>query len=34
MKKPFFPITVIEGSDEPWDEECFGPVFKLFRAEN
>ena len=20
MKKPFFPITVIEGSDEVWDE--------------
>lgn len=34
MKKPFFPITVIEGSDETWDEELFGPVFQLFRANN
>ena len=32
MKKPFFPITVIEGSDEVWDEELFGPVYQLFRA--
>ena len=32
MKKPFFPITVIEGSDEIWDEELFGPVYQLFRA--
>ena len=31
MAKPFFPITVIEGSDETWDEELFGPVFQLFR---
>ncbi len=34
MKRPFFPITVIEGSDEVWDEELFGPVYQLFRAEN
>jgi succinate-semialdehyde dehydrogenase / glutarate-semialdehyde dehydrogenase len=34
MTKPFFPITVIEGSDEPWDEELFGPIFQLFRIEN
>ena len=34
MEKPFFPITVIEGSDEPWDEELFGPCFQLFRAED
>lgn len=34
MKAPFFPITVIEGSDEPWDEELFGPVFQLFRIED
>ena len=34
MKKPFFPITVIEGSDETWDEELFGPVFQLFRADS
>lgn len=33
MQKPFFPITVIEGSEEVWDEECFGPVFKLFKAD-
>jgi acyl-CoA reductase-like NAD-dependent aldehyde dehydrogenase len=34
MKKPFFPITVIEGSNEVWDEELFGPVYKLYRADN
>jgi succinate-semialdehyde dehydrogenase/glutarate-semialdehyde dehydrogenase len=34
MTKPFFPITVIEGCDETWDEELFGPVFQLFRVEN
>lgn len=34
MTKPFFPLTVIEASDEVWDVECFGPVFKLFKAEN
>jgi succinate-semialdehyde dehydrogenase/glutarate-semialdehyde dehydrogenase len=34
MVKPFFPITVIEGSDEPWDEELFGPIFQLFRIED
>ena len=34
MKRPFFPITVIEGSNEVWDEELFGPVFQLFRADN
>lgn len=34
MQKPFFPITVIEGSDETWDEELFGPVYQLFRAED
>ena len=34
MQKPFFPITVIEGSDETWDQELFGPVFQLFRADN
>ena len=35
MKKPFFPITVIEGSDtEVWDEEIFGPVYQLFKAKD
>jgi acyl-CoA reductase-like NAD-dependent aldehyde dehydrogenase len=34
MKRPFFPITVIEGSDEVWNEELFGPVFQLFKAED
>lgn len=34
MARPFFPITVIEGSDETWDEELFGPVFQLFRIDN
>lgn len=34
MVKPFFPITVIEGSDQLWDEELFGPCFQLFRAED
>jgi acyl-CoA reductase-like NAD-dependent aldehyde dehydrogenase len=32
MKKPHFPITVIEGTDETWDMELFGPCFQLFRA--
>jgi len=32
-KKPFFPITVYEGDpDNPYNEELFGPVFKLFKA--
>ena len=34
MKKPLFPITVIEGTDETWDEELFGPCYQLFRAES
>ena len=34
MKKPLFPITVIERTNEVWDEELFGPVFQLFRADN
>ena len=34
MKKPFFPITVIEGTDQTWDQELFGPVFQLFKADS
>lgn len=34
MKKPFYPITVIEGTDEVYDHELFGPVFSLFKAKN
>lgn len=34
-QKPFFPITVIEGTDsEVYDDETFGPVFTIFKAEN
>jgi acyl-CoA reductase-like NAD-dependent aldehyde dehydrogenase len=32
MKKPFFPITVIEGSDEIYDQELFGPIYQIFKA--
>ena len=34
VQRPFFPITVIEGTDEEYDHEMFGPVFSLFKAEN
>ena len=34
MKKPFYPITLIEGSEEIFDEELFGPVYTFFKAEN
>lgn len=34
MKTPFFPITVIEGTNDIWDQECFGPVFQLFKADD
>lgn len=34
MKKPFFPITVIECAKEEWDEELFGPVYLLYKADN
>lgn len=33
--KPLFPITVIEASPkEPFDEELFGPIFPLFKADS
>jgi hypothetical protein len=32
IEKPFFPITVIEGTEEVFDEEMFGPVWTLYRA--
>lgn len=34
VKKPFFPFTVIEGTDEVYDHETFGPVFTLFCAQD
>ena len=34
ISKPFFPITVVEGNDEPYNHETFGPVFTLLKAEN
>jgi len=34
MKKPFFPITVIEGNENIYDQETFGPIFSLFEAKN
>jgi len=36
VKKPFFPITVVEGGDgkEIYDEEMFGPVFTLYKAKD
>ena len=34
MKKPFFPITVIEAPNQEWDEELFGPVFQLFKVKS
>lgn len=34
MKRPFFPITVIEAAKEGWDEELFGPCFTLYKAES
>ena len=34
MKRPFFPITVIEAANEEWDEELFGPCFQLFKVDS
>lgn len=34
IEKPFFPITVIEGTEEVFDEEMFGPVWTLYRAKD
>ena len=34
MKKPFFPITVIQSPNEEWDQELFGPCFQLFKVES
>lgn len=34
MKKPFFPLTVIEAPNEEWDEELFGPIFQLFKVKD
>lgn len=34
VQRPFFPFTVVEGTDETYDHEIFGPVFTLFCAED
>ena len=34
VERPFFPMTVIEGTDEEYNHEMFGPIFSLFKAEN
>lgn len=34
VQRPFFPFTVVEGTDETYDHETFGPVFTLFCAED
>lgn len=34
IKRPFFPLTVYDASDEVFDEELFGPIFPLFKAKN
>lgn len=34
IQKPFFPLTVLEGTDEEYNHETFGPVYSLFKADN
>lgn len=34
VQSPFYPITVIEGTDEVYDEEMFGPIYTLYRAKD
>lgn len=32
IERPFFPITIVEGGKQPFDQEMMAPVYFLYRA--
>lgn len=34
VERPFFPITIVEGGRQPFDQELLAPIYFLYRAKD